>query len=400
MKNILQLKLIFPTILLILPNLLKAESLECKGSLPPDNTTQFQIEIDLGRPRVKSTIQYFLPDGSTYTQALGINKRKCRSGRVLYVDNFDPSVNLTVNVKDNKVVDATYSNVRADYKMIPLACELFGEMPAQDPCPKDKNLTLVESVRQANNVETVERAIECGANVNFANAQGCTPLMFSLDASCGVSNSPIHGAGSGVFSKTKDIVDLLISSGAYVNVADKSGETPLIKAVKNNVQNVYDSFVASEVDMDAKDSLGNTALMYAALNGDPSIVSDLLLGNPDRRIKNADGLTAYDLAVHWQREDVIDLLRIPDVIVTISGNSNGTCSPLSVKLETGKTVELILKSANKMFRLESKKLGLDLMAPSNEMAHQIFLVGKKGEYGFTCGFHGVPNPLVGTFLVQ
>ena len=398
MRDILNLKFLSVAIFFLLPSLLKAESLECKGDLPPDNTTHFQIDIDLGRPRVKSTIRYFLPDGSTMTQALSINDRKYKAGKVFYVDKYDSSLSLAFSLKNGKIEDATYSNLKADYKMVPLVCELFGEMPAQSPCPKDKNLNLIESVRQATDVDSVSRALECGANVNFVNDQGCTPLMFALDASCGLANSPIHGGGA--FSKTKEIVDVLINGGAYVNVADKTGETPLIKAAKNNIQNVYDSFVAAEVEMDTKDKLGNTALMYAALGGDPSIVSDLLLGNPDRRVKNADGLTAYDLAVHWQRESVIDLLKIPDVTLAVVGAADGTCSPLSINVKLGQTVELSLKATAKMFRLESKKLSLDLMASPGEVNHQIFLANSKGENPFTCGFHGGTNPSMGIIHVQ
>ncbi len=400
MKNILNLNFLLIAILLLLPNLLKAEALECKGDLPPSNTTRFQIDIDLGRPRVKSTIRYFLPDGSTFTQALGINQRKYKSGKVLYIDNFNPSKNLEVQVRDSKLIEATYSNLNADYKMVPLVCELFGEIPAQSPCPKDKNLNLINSVRQSNDLDSVSRALECGANVNFINEQGCTPLMFALDANCGVLNTPIHGSGSGVFSKTKEIIDVLIKGGAYVNVVDKTGESPLIKAVKNNVQNVYDSFIAAEVDMDTKDKLGNTALMYAALGGDPSIVADLLLGNPDRRVKSADGLTAYDLAVQWERERVIDLLKIPDLTIAVVGSADGICSPLSINLKIGQTVELTLKGSARMFRLESKKLSLDLMASPGEVSHQIFLANNKGEYPFTCGFHGGIDPTMGTIHVK
>ncbi len=400
MSKTLKIKSISTVIFLFLPNILNAESLACKGVLPPSNTTTFQIDIDLSRPRLKSTIQYFLPDGSTYTQALGINKRKYKAGKIFYVDNFDPSTSLEAQVKDSRIIEATYSNVKADYEKIPLNCDIFGDIPAQDPCPKDKNLNLIESIRQANNVENVERAIECGANVNFANGQGCTPLMFLFDASCGASNTPVHGAGGGAFSKTKDIVDLLINSGAYVNVTDKNGETPLIKAVKNNVQDVYDSFIVSEVDMDAKDSLGNTALMYAALGGNPSIVADLLLGAPDRRVKNTDGLTAYDLAVHWERNEVIELLKIPDLTISIAGKSDGTCTPLKVKIEAGKIIELILTASDKMFRLSSKNLNLDLMAEPKHSTHQIFLASKKGEFNFTCGFHGSSNPSIGVFQIQ
>ncbi len=388
------------SVLFFISGIVRAESLECKGSVPPENTTSFQINLNVDHPGTKNTIEYFLPDGSSHLQALGIDKRKYQGSKVVYVDSFNPSVNIAVEMQNNKILKATYTNVKAGYDALALTCDLFGQIPERIPCADDKDLALVDALKNSNDLEVIGRAIECGANVNLADEKGCTPLMFALDASCGADGVPKHGPGGGEFAKTKDIVDLLINNGAYVNVADKSGETALIKAVRNNVQDVYESFIASEVEIDAKDRLGNTALMYAATEGNVSIVKDLLLANPDRRILNSDGMSAYDLAVHWQRSGVIELLKIPDLTIAINGQADGTCSPLSIKVGLGQTVELILKGSSQMFRLESKKLSLDMMAAPGQMSHQIFVTSTKGQFEFTCGFHGGTNPSKGIIQVQ
>lgn len=399
MKYILTLKIFLIITTFALPNFVRAESIDCKGTLPPDNTTRFQIETDLGKTHLKSTIRYFLPDGSTYTQAIGINARKIKSDKLSYYDDSGGAV-IEVTVKDGKLQNASFSNPKSDDKLVPVTCELFGDIPSPELCPTNKNLNLITAIRSANDVNAISRAIECGGQVNFADDLGCTPLMFAFDASCGIVNSPFHGAGAGAFSKTKDIVDLLINSGAYVNVVDKSGESPLIKAVRNNIQNVYDSFLAAEVDIDSKDKNGMNALMYAAIGGDPSIVSDLLLGNPDRRIKNGDGLTAYDLAVHWERARVIDLLKVPDLTIAIVGSADGLCSPLSIDFKLNQTVELTLKGAAKMFKFESKKLNVDLMTAPDQVTHKIFVASLKGDYPFTCGVHGSATQAAGIIHVN
>ena len=393
-------KIMVLTAVLISSPLVKAESLECKGSVPPENKIQFQISLDIEKPGPNNVIQYFLPDASTLIQGLGINKRKYQASQVVYFDSFDPSVSIVIKMSDNKILDAVFNHAKAGYEKLPLHCELTGHVPAQVPCPEDKNASLIDAVRTSNDSEIVARAIECGANVNFANEQLCTPLMFALDANCGISGAIGHGPGSGVFSKTKDILDLLISSGAYVNVADKDKETPLIKAVKNNIEDVYQSFIASEVEIDAKDANGFTALMYSAIVGNPRIVSDLLLGNPDRRMQNNAGMTAFDLAKYWGHDHVLELLKVPDLRINIAGNEDGSCTPLSIKIAVDQTVELRLKPTQQMFRFELKKLGIDFMAAPGEIGHQIFVVHTKGDYDFACGIHGGVKTSKGVLHVE
>ncbi|MBY0413746.1 MAG: cupredoxin domain-containing protein, partial [Bdellovibrionales bacterium] len=122
--------------------------------------------------------------------------------------------------------------------------------------------------------------------------------------------------------------------------------------------------------------------------------------NPDRRLKNKNGETAFDLAKHWQKDAVVDLVRIPDTTVMVKGNDDGTCSPLEIKLSKGQVVELILTATEKMFKLESDDLNLDLMADRNSSVSQIISPDGEGEFKFTCGLHGSSNPSVGKIIIK
>jgi plastocyanin len=86
--------------------------------------------------------------------------------------------------------------------------------------------------------------------------------------------------------------------------------------------------------------------------------------------------------------------------VMIEGKSDGTCSPLQIELKQGQTVEFVLKAAEKMFKLDSKTLGLELMADQNGQAKQILILGNKGTYNFTCGFHGANQNSQGKIIIQ
>lgn len=387
----------------------QAQVISCTGMTNDVNASEnvkFLVEIkkdkspitkDFG-PFYKSTIKYFY---STNTSFTGLDIADHVSAKINKI-TFNGSVSSARNLTFNYNTDGTIQNVVMNYDdrimNQPLECEISGSLPARPVCTEDidKTKSLIQAIKSSD-LDSIETTIECGANVNLVDKNGCTPLMFALDSTCGEIN-PIHYTSP--FAQTAQILDTLTSNGAFVNTADKQGETPLIKASKMNIANVYDTFIALEADFDAQDKLGNTALMYAVLNGNDQVVAQLLEGNPDRRLKNKSGKTAYDLAKQWQKESIIDLVRIADTSVLIQGKDDGTCSPLQINLKQGQVVDLTLKATDKMFKLDSAILGLDIMADRNSTSKRTFALENKGSFKFTCGFHGSNKPSEGVIVVQ
>ena len=387
----------------------QAQVISCTGMTNDVNASEnvkFLVEIkkdkspitkDFG-PFYKSTIKYFY---STNTSFTGLDIADHVSAKINKI-TFNGSVSSARNLTFNYNTDGTIQNVVMNYddrimKQL-LECEISGSLPARPVCTEDidKTKSLIQAIKSSD-IDSIETTIECGANVNQVDKNGCTPLMFALDSTCGEAN-PIHYTSP--FAQTAQVLDTLTSNGAFVNTTDKQGETPLIKASKMNIQNVYDTFIALEADFDAQDKLGNTALMYAVLNGNDQVVAQLLEGNPDRRLKNKSGKTAYDLAKQWQKESIIDLVRIADTSVLIQGKDDGTCSPLQINLKQGQVVDLTLKATDKMFKLDSAILGLDIMADRNSTSKRTFSLENKGSFKFTCGFHGANKPSEGLIVVQ
>ncbi|MBU9766950.1 ankyrin repeat domain-containing protein [Mycobacterium sp. TNTM28] len=77
-----------------------------------------------------------------------------------------------------------------------------------------------ENWRKANEykVSNVSRLLAEGADVNAADAQGFTPLLFAAA------------------SDSVDVVRLLLDAGADIEAANDKGETPLYKAVRNTTR--------------------------------------------------------------------------------------------------------------------------------------------------------------------
>jgi hypothetical protein len=372
----------------------RAEVFQCKGTAATSPPTKIEVNIDMDKG--KSSLRWVYPDGTGITQGQSINRRKYVPGTntVSYLDQGSSRISLEVPITTTSPLKGVFTHSPQGLSAVPMDCELFGTIPAAPLCPKNKDSALLSAMDTAQTMDEVEYILQCGANVNAVNSKGCTPLMLAIDPDChpGLASGQLYDVGG--------LVDLFLNNGAFIDTQDKKGETALIKAAKGSLQGIYESFIASEANFDIQDKKGNTALMYAALEGDKWVIRDLLEGNPNRRLKNKAGQTAYDIAKQWHDQETADLVKNPDLTVTIVGKSDGTCAPLTVDVQMGQTVEIALQAADKMFMLKSMALGLEIMAESGQTSKKILTLSNRGNYKFTCGFHGSNSPSEGAISVR
>ena len=105
----------------------------------------------------------------------------------------------------------------------------------------DNGLTPLQWAALEGHKEIVELLIDTGANVNAWSKYG----------------TPLHYAASGGY---KEIVELLIAKGADVNVKDVRGETALQKAASGGHKGIAELLIANGAKVNAKDELGETPL--------------------------------------------------------------------------------------------------------------------------------------------
>lgn len=393
-------------VILFLSTFSYAGTLTCKGVTNSFTIMPFEVEI-LTNPdtfipstmNYKSRIRYSLPGGEKLQQSIDLDsKLRSRLNKIIFEGSASHNyLELNYNA-DGSVSNGILNQKLSGLDKIPVLCESDGDLPARRICPEniDKDMALISAVRNAADIDLIETTIECGANVNQADKNGCTPAMFAIDSDCGQSTN----TGYVNSKETQNILDSLLNNGAYINVTDKKGETPLMKAVRLNISNVYSSFIAAEAEFDAVDNNGNTALMIGAKNANRSTIQEFLEGNPDRAKKNKDGKTAYDIAKHWGRNDVLDLLLIPKYQVIIKGQSDGSCSPLDINITKGDVVEFVLKASEKMFLFKAPQLGIEMMASANSLAKRTFTADRAGEFKFSCGYHGSAQSFSGKIIVK
>lgn len=127
-----------------------------------------------------------------------------------------------------------------------------------------------------------------------------------------------------------DIVDLLISRGAYVDrrLPRRNNRTPLIFIADIGFVEGVDALLRHGAEINAKDRAGLTALMIAAENGFTNIIGRLIAGGADCTIKSKIGKTALDFA------------KEPEAKTMLERYAEQTQLNLSIANEPVKTVDL------------------------------------------------------------
>ncbi len=163
--------------------------------------------------------------------------------------------------------------------------------------------------------EIVELLIASGADVNAAREfpKGETPL-----------HSAVRGGH-------RDIVELLIANGADIKAENRRGITPVDIAASRNRSDLVKlmiekgdislhvavrlgavdkakSIVEKGTDINVRDILGKTPLHHAVEGGHKDIVELLLVNGADINAKNNEGQAPVDIAISRNRKEIVELL--------------------------------------------------------------------------------------------
>lgn len=298
-----------------------------------------------------------------------------------------------------------------------LRCSIEGK-PVRElsACPStaEAQNQLFRNVRQGT-LQQLSALLGCGIDADVSDANGCSPLHLVTHLGCGAAlptgsappTSPHAPAatdtrGRGVLIE-EEMIRALVAHGADMDAQDLRGQTALMNAVRNGQLQSVSALVELGADVDAQDATGMTALMIAASRGDEMAVRAMLENEPDLWMTNGAGKTASEIAMSRGNRRLAELLAPKAKIEKVIGAEDGSCSPTMIHIYVDKEVEIVLEaSASKMFLLESKDLGLELMAMPGGTAKKKIRPKKTGTFPFTCGVHGAPadQQTQGSFMVM
>ncbi|WP_425989982.1 ankyrin repeat domain-containing protein [Brevundimonas sp. TWP2-3-2] len=115
--------------------------------------------------------------------------------------------------------------------------------------------TALHIAAAAYQLETVRQLIGFGAHVAAANRRGAQPLHYAADGMPGSDNwNPAAQAA---------VIASLVSSGADPDAIDKSGVTPLHRAVRKRCAAAVEALLASGADPLRRNGKGSTPMMLA-----------------------------------------------------------------------------------------------------------------------------------------
>lgn len=158
--------------------------------------------------------------------------------------------------------------------------------------PEQKRQLLLEHANE-NDLSGVQSLLRAGVDVNFQGAMGETALLLAC--------------GDGF----DDLVELLVSKGANINLATVDGERPLHRASSfGHTGAMRHLLSAPDFHVNAKNKAGRTALHLAAMQEQVGAVLLLLLDQPGIQIdeEDSDSRSALDSAALKGHRAVVEAL--------------------------------------------------------------------------------------------
>lgn len=186
-----------------------------------------------------------------------------------------------------------------------------------------------------NYLKTVRTLIEYGANINYLNINGDSPLHFAVKTenesnplymtvadSIEVREDSFEDWVKQPFTHRMKIVKLLLDSGAMINKSNKSGKTPLRNSYSNDINRLL---IDNGADINSQDIYGGI-LLRQYINRRNWALIDLLIENDvevnENKINNPESQISEDKT----NDNVLTLFidRLPYIKSSTHSSSEGT----------------------------------------------------------------------------
>ena len=231
---------------------------------------------------------------------------------------------------------------------------------------KDKSgSTPLQTAIGNGHLSAAEFLITNKAQINVSSFDGMTPLLSSImggnmelvelllnnhaDANQEIGppkklHSPLWWA---IEYKRQPVVQLLLDHGAKPNEADSNGDTPLVKATKQEQTEMIGSLIEHGADVNAADNSGSTPLHWAVQAKSLADAEMLIKNKAQIDAKTSDGFTPLAVAIiHDTGEQMVKLLLANHADANLeTGPTNDRHDPLiwAVRFQRTPMVQLLLE---------------------------------------------------------
>ncbi|CAC5376392.1 unnamed protein product [Mytilus coruscus] len=212
--------------------------------------------------------------------------------------------------------------------------------------------------------DVVEMLMKTGADINLVDFTGNTPLQNALDsgnveiAESLISKGANVHLGSSLHSACRKgyrhIVELIINKGVDINKRDNRGRTPLLIACSHVQEDLVNFSLDKSCEIHHSNKMGDTPLSAACRSGSKVLVQKLLSKGANVNKATANGWTALMSACNLGYKTITDLLIQHDAKMNCTTNNGWT--PLMFACGSGSeslVLSLIKKGAD-MFKVTTR----------------------------------------------
>ena len=208
-----------------------------------------------------------------------------------------------------------------------------------------------------NDRDVVLNLLEQGADVNYEDSDGQTPLSNAvLNGNADIASLLLEkGADIDVLYEgkpllfcaiekdDKSLVEVLIENGADIEYEDKNEYTPLFYATCNDKIDMVSLLLEKGANIEYKGKYESTPLFVATCNGNLALVSLLLEKGADIECENEDGLTPLFAAATNGYLDIVSLLLEKGADFEHEGRNGMTPLEYAVRKKDKEIISLLLE---------------------------------------------------------
>lgn len=187
----------------------------------------------------------------------------------------------------------------------------------------------LQAVKEGN-IEKAGKLLDRKADVNACDDNGIPALMHSIEGQT-------------------EMTRFLLENGAYVDIEDSGGRTPLMRAATDGCLEMAALFVEYGADVNAKDNAGMTPLMHSSSQNQTDTARFLLENGADVNARDNSGGTALIGAAGRGHTETIGLLIEKGADVNAKDAIGATAAMDALVAGHRKVVRLLWKHGGKIY---------------------------------------------------